>query len=270
MIARVLWRAGRVIEHLATGTAVALYAKLHRAQEGPSWLPRAVQWWYRRLLCALGVEVRVKGQPESRCLMVSNHISWLDIPVLGAQGEISFLSKAEVRRWPLIGWLAELVGTRFIERGAHRSAAVLRQLQTDLEAGHTIMLFPEGTTTDGRAVGPFYPRLFALAQATGVPIQPVALRYCRSGDPRPDPIVPYVGDDTLVANLWRLLRHPGLIAEVHFLLPFKPQAGQSRRALAEQARAAILAALETLDRSSLTLTAAADGEPSTQIEPRAA
>lgn len=191
---------------------------------------------------------------ETNCLLIGNHISWLDIPILGAQGEIRFLSKSDVRRWPLIGWMAVLAGTRFIERGAHQSEHVLSQLREDLESRRTVMIFPEGTTTDGRTLGRFHPRLFALAQSSGVRIQPVAIRYRRLDDPAPDTAVPYIGDDSLIANLGRLIRHPGLIAQIHFLPAVYALEGESRRALAERVRLAILASLNALDRTS-TMTA---------------
>ncbi|WP_246237537.1 lysophospholipid acyltransferase family protein [Caldichromatium japonicum] len=246
MVARILWRTARLSEHLITGSVIAWSATLLNRQRA-AWLPQAVRWWHARLLRALGVQVWVSGQLEPNCLLVANHISWLDIPVLGAQAEIYFLSKSEVRRWPLIGWFAELAGTRFIERGAYQAEAVIRQLGSDLEQGRTTMIFPEGTTTDGQKVRPFHPRLFTIAQTSARHIQPVAIRYRRLDDPAPDLTVPYIGDDSLLANLWRVICHPGLIAQVVFLDPIQPHAGETRRALAQRARASILAALSALD-----------------------
>lgn len=248
MFARTLWRSWRVGEHLATGTLVGLYAALRgRSRRLPSWLSRAVRWWHGRLVRALDVEVRIEGRLEPGCLLVGNHVSWLDIPILGAQGEIRFLAKSDVRHWPLIGWLAGLAGTRFIERGAHQSKSVVRQLLADLASDRTVMIFPEGTTTDGRTLGHFHPRLFAIAQNSGVRVQPVAIRYRRRDTFALDLAVPYIGDDTLIDNLSRLILHPGLIACVHFLPPMQTRGGESRRALAERARAAIIEALGALE-----------------------
>ncbi|MGQ9659239.1 MAG: lysophospholipid acyltransferase family protein [Thermochromatium sp.] len=245
MIVRILRRSWRVGEHLVTGALIGLYAAIRsRAHRQPHWLPRAVRWWHGRLVRALEVEVRIEGRLEPGCLLVGNHVSWLDIPILGAQGEIQFLAKSDIRRWPLIGWLAALAGTRFIERGAHQAESVIRQLQVDLASGRTVMIFPEGTTTDGRTLKRFHPRLFAIAQQPDVRVQPVAIRYRRCDTFALDQSVPYIGDDSLIANLSRLVRHPGLIACVHFLTSMQALDGESRRALAERARAAIL---ETLD-----------------------
>ncbi|MCK7575434.1 MAG: 1-acyl-sn-glycerol-3-phosphate acyltransferase [Chromatiales bacterium] len=255
MIARTLWRSWRVGEHLATGTLIGLYAALQgRAYRQPSWLPRAVRWWHRRLVRALEVEVRIVGRLEPGCLLVGNHVSWLDIPILGAQGEIGFLAKSDVRRWPLIGWLADLAGTRFIERGAHQAESVVHQLLADLASERTTMIFPEGTTTDGRTLGRFHPRLFAIAQNPGVRVQPVAIRYRRRDTFALDHCVPYVGDDSLIANLSRLVRHPGLIACLHFLPPMQALDSESRRALAERARAAILETLDVAETGTVMTT----------------
>ena len=168
--------------------------------------------------------------------MVANHVSWLDIPVLGAQTPTTFVSKSEVRSWPLIGWLAVLLNTIFLERGAHQASACARQVGDRIKRGLSVVIFPEGTTTDGRGILPFYPRLFAAAQNPGIWIQPVALRYLDQD--QPCPVAPFVGDDALIAHLLRILRQPRLVVEVHFLDAF-PAEGLSRKDLAEGCRTAI-------------------------------
>ncbi len=244
MVLRPLWKSLRVVEHLGTGALIALYLSLltsvgHR----PTWVPKVVRWWHGRLCRALGIRLSIQGHLEPGCLLVGNHVSWLDIPVLGAQGEIGFLSKSEVRGWPLIGWMAELAGTSFIERGAHQAERISAHLAEEVARGRSLMVFPEGTTTDGKQVRRFHPRLFVIAQAPGLQIQPVAIGYRRGSDPAPDPVVPFVGEDTLIANLWRVVHHPDLVAHIRFLSPIRPAEGQTRRALAEQAHSAILEGL---------------------------
>jgi lyso-ornithine lipid O-acyltransferase len=241
---RTLWRSLRVAEHLATGAAIALYVRI-RSRDGrcPYWLPNLVSWWHGRLCRALGIRLRIEGQIQPGCLLVGNHVSWLDIPILGAQGELGFLSKAEVRTWPLIGWMAEIAGTLFIERGAHQAEHISSRLVADISRGRALMIFPEGTTTDGTCVQRFHPRLFGAAQGPGLRVQPVAIGY-RAGDATtPDAQVPYVGEDTLVANLWRVIRHPELVARVHFLPPLEAVAGERRRELAARARSLIIESL---------------------------
>jgi 1-acyl-sn-glycerol-3-phosphate acyltransferase len=234
----------RLIAHLAAGTTVALWVVvLSRLGRRPSWLPSVVRRWHRNLCDILGVRIRVHGRMDPDCLQIGNHISWLDIPVVGSQGEIGFLSKADVRGWPLIGWLAEVAGTHFIERGANRIPELSEALRRDIAQGQTLMIFPEGTTTDGRSVMRFHPRLFALALETGCKIQPVALGYRRAGDGKSDAIAPFIGDDTLVAHLMRVIHHPDLVADVRFLPPLDITEGTSRRVLAETSRHSIVVAL---------------------------
>jgi 1-acyl-sn-glycerol-3-phosphate acyltransferase len=164
---------------------------------------------------------------------VANHVSWLDIPVLGAQGEIAFLSKAEVRDWPLVGWLAELTGTLFIARGANQAAGTATRVAERVLSGHSVLIFPEGTTSDGTRPLRFHPRLLAAAQGTGVGVQPVALRYGSAREA--DRVAPFVGDDALLPHLLRLLRHPGLTVQVTMLEAVDGQ-DLDRRGLAEHCR----------------------------------
>jgi 1-acyl-sn-glycerol-3-phosphate acyltransferase len=234
-------RSVRVAEHLLTGAAVALVIAALRAAGGrPGWVPAVVRWWHGRLCRALDLEVEVSGNLAPGALLVANHVSWLDIPVLGARGPVQFLSKAEVRDWPLVGWMAAVAGTLFIARGAHQAGGILDLIGEHVRAGVPVVIFPEGTTTDGRAVRRFHPRLFAAAQRAGLRVQPIAIRYGADGDP--DPIAPFVGDDDLVSHLLRVVAHPGLTVRVRLLPPL--ESGMTdRRSLAEQCRQAIAGSL---------------------------
>ena len=200
------------------------------------WQPAMVCWWHRRLLRCLGLEFSCRGAPVAGALVAANHVSWLDIPVLGSVAPLCFVSKAEVRQWPLVGWMAANTGTLFMQRGAHQAAAMAGRVGQRLRAGAMVVIFPEGTTGDGRVLGRFHARLFAAAEHDGAAVQPVAIRYGR--DAEPDAIAPFVGDDTLLGHLWRVLRHPGLTVTLTFLAPLKGD-GEHRRALAEAAHGAI-------------------------------
>lgn len=206
----------------------------------PRWTPRVVRGWHRQVCRALDLEIHTTGKPEPTALLVANHVSWLDVPVLGAQGEIGFLSKAEVRRWPIIGWMAAVAGTLFIARGANQTTQIMIEIQDRIRAGRPVVVFPEGTTGDGTELLRFHPRLFALGQESGTLVQPVALRY---GPPAaPDPVAPFIGDESLAAHLWRILRHAELTATVHFLPPIDTEQ-LDRRQVADRARTAIAWAL---------------------------
>lgn len=198
-------------------------------------------WFMARLTQALPLQVRITGVPPKQpMLWVSNHVSWLDIPLLGMLAPVSFLSKAEVRHWPLLGWLASKAGTLFIRRGAHECASVNRQLSEHLQQDRHLLLFPEGSTSDGSYLRTFHPRLLASAIESGVPLQPVAIRYVRNG--KLCQLSPFIDDDDLLKHLLRLLSCSVVEVEIHLLPPISSQAG-SRNELARQAKAMIANAL---------------------------
>jgi 1-acyl-sn-glycerol-3-phosphate acyltransferase len=236
-----LWRSLRLCVHLLTGVAVALIVVLgHRLGLRTRRLPNLVRWWHGGLCHALGIRIEATGDLAPDALLVANHVSWLDIPVIGAQGPIGFLSKSEVRAWPLIGWMASVAGTLFITRGANQTGEMIRRIDERVRSGLAMCVFPEGTTTDGTRLLRFHPRLLAAGQGAGIRVQPVAVRFGTSG--APDPVAPFVGDDALLPHLARLLRHPGLRVRLHFLPPLEGD-GLSRREIAAYSRCTIAAAL---------------------------
>ncbi|MDG9924275.1 MULTISPECIES: lysophospholipid acyltransferase family protein [unclassified Pseudomonas] len=202
---------------------------------------RLTAWFMRRLSAALPFEVEVRGElPQGPHLWLSNHVSWTDIPLLGQLLPLSFLSKAEVRTWPLAGWLAHKAGTLFIRRGSGDSALLARQLHRHLSAGRHLLIFPEGTTTDGLQVRTFHGRLLTSAIDTGTPLQPVAIRYLRDGET--DLIAPFIGDDDLPSHLLRLFAADRAKVQIQLLAPIA-SAGQERNVLARQAQRAVQVAL---------------------------
>lgn len=183
---------------------------------------RTIRIWHADTCRALGVELIAHGRPEAGALYACNHISWLDISVLGSQLEGSrFLSKLEVRQWPLIGWLAEKSGTLFIARGQGQQDAN-RQIAEALRCGHGVVLFPEGTTTNGLTLRRFHPRLLQSALEAGAPIQPIAIRYLDANG-QPNPRVAYVDHDSFGDTLKRIVAEDGLRAEIHFLPLIHPE-----------------------------------------------
>jgi len=202
---------------------------------------RVIRAWHAAVCRAHGLEVEVHGAPLPGALYASNHVSWLDIPVLGSQIEGSrFLSKAEVRGWPLIGLLARRAGTLFISRGQGQHEAS-RQIAEALREGHGVILFAEGTTTDGLSLRRFHPRLLQAAVETGTPIQPVALRYL-DADGLPNPRAAYAHGDSVMDTFRRVVAENGVRAEVHFLPPIHP-ADLSRSRIAALAHARVAEAL---------------------------
>lgn len=188
------------------------------------WQKPVVRWYCAGLCRLLRVRIAVSGEPpEGAALVVSNHISWLDIPILFAcLQDLSFLSKAEVRKWPLIGMLAVAVGTLFIRRGGGEANVKNQQIASQLELGRRVVVFPEGTTTIGERVLPFHPKLFGSALLSNAPVQPVMLHYqTRSGEPC---IAPFVGDDDFKEHLCRVLLSKPIDVSLHWLQPIEPDA----------------------------------------------
>jgi len=239
---RVFWRSFLLALHFLLGLLLAPLVT-HQDQQG-YWLVnhRVASWWLGRVTRILRIDISTSGTPaQAPALIVANHISWLDIIILGHLLPTSFLSKAEVREWPLIGWLAMRAGTLFIRRGGGEAGSVSQTIGTHLQHEGMLTLFPEGTTTDGRGVRPFFPRLFAAAIETGMPVVPIAIRYHIEGSH--DETAPYIDDQSLGQNMLGLLRRHGSQVHVHFEAPI-PTQGMERKALAEQARDAIVQALQ--------------------------
>lgn len=206
-------------------------------------------WWYRRLLRILGVQVFTSGQPPTGgYLVAANHVSWLDIIIMGSLLDAAFVSKAEIGQWPLVGRFARHTGTVFLPRGAGQTGLANQRLAEALTAERAVILFPEATTRGNLLPTRFYPRLFAAAVETGAPVQPVALHYLpddESGGHHP--LAPWVDGEGLWPHFCRLFRLPRLRVRVSFCDPL-PAAGQQRRALAEASLAAVSGALSASAR----------------------
>lgn len=191
-----------------------------------------VQAWAVRMLAVLGIAVRVDGVAVAcgPMLLVSNHISWLDIVVMHATaGHCRFVSKSEVRHWPLIGTLATAAGTLYIERESRRDAMrVVHHMAESLRAGDVLAVFPEGTTGDGVVLLPFHANLMQAAISAQAPVQPVALRFLDTASGRASLAPCYIGDDTLIGSLWRTLMAPPITAVVHCGQPQHAE-GRNRR-----------------------------------------
>jgi 1-acyl-sn-glycerol-3-phosphate acyltransferase len=203
-----------------------------------------VQWWATKTLRLAGITLRVEGAPVAGAvLLVANHISWLDIMAVHAVcPHARFVSKADVKSWPLMRHLVDAGGTLYLERERKRDALrVVHAMAEALKAGDTVAIFPEGTTSDGQALLPFHANLLQAAIATETPVQPVAIRFSDSTH-AVSRAVEFVGATTLAQSLWRVARGDGLIVRV-VLLPPRTTAQADRRALAEQLRNDIAAQL---------------------------
>ena len=232
------WKLARALRHAMTGliTILILFPRIT-----PENRQRRIQVWSSQMLICLGLELRVTGQPAAHgpMLLVANHISWVDITALHAARFCRFVSKADVKHWPLIGALASGVGTLFIERESRRDAMrMVQHMAQSLRDGDVLAIFPEGTTSDGTGLRPFHANLFQAAISADAPVQPVAINFIDIQSGMLTTAPGYINDDTLLVSVWRTLCTPGIAVVIHFGAPQSAQ-GRDRRAWAAQVREAV-------------------------------
>jgi len=227
-----LWGAG-----LALGVMAFPFAAVRRRA------PAIAAAWLRQGVAILGVRVLARGRPHhAPVLMLANHISWLDILALATQSDSGYVAKAEVAHWPLLGWMFQVGGTEFIRRGSHSDLTrVLGRMTARLKAGEHLTVFPEGTSGNEILPSRFRPRLIEAAVAAKVPVQPVAIYY----GSHPEHIA-FVGVDSFLNNLWRLLGEESQLAEVTYLPVLGTLSGDCRL-LADESWRAVVHALTRLE-----------------------
>jgi 1-acyl-sn-glycerol-3-phosphate acyltransferase len=188
-----------------------------------------LSWWGRSACRTFGLKLDIEGQLKpGACLVVANHISWIDIHLL---------------EWPVVGWLAKVGGTVFHRRGSHDSASgVASAMEERLGEGGRVAIFPEGGILPGDNVKRFHARLFAAAIHTGLPVQPIMLRYLQRGAHYPD--ITFLPGEKTLKNFFRLLRQAPCTAQARVLPAIDP-AGKQRRQLAHEAETAIRLAFDS-------------------------
>ncbi len=237
---------GRRLWRLATAvTRTCWDARRHAATVGtPAWR-RIVEGSAGRMLDAVGVELRIRGARPlvaGPVLFVANHVSWIDVQALGAVTGARFVAKSEVRGWPVVGTMADRLGTVFHRRGHRRDAMRVKNLLAKLVVtGERVVLFPEGTTTDGSRVAPFHAALMQAAIDAAIPVQPVAIRHCEA-DGTPSGAAAFVDDMSFLDSLGRVLARPRIVTELVFGPPIWA-ADKTRRELAARCRAFVAAEL---------------------------
>ena len=228
------WRLFRVLLHVLMAYAKSHSTWLRLDQQG--WHDETVRW-SRQLLVILGIRLDVQGQARPGAkLVVANHVSWLDIVAINSVVPSRFVSKADVADWPLVGRLVTVAGTLYLVRERRRDAMrVLGLMAKALQEGHTVAVFPEGTTGTGHDVMHFHANLLQAAIDAPAPVQPVVLRY---SDPQHavSPAAAYAGDTSLMQSLWWIATARGLCVHAH-ILPLQSVAHADRRALAEMLQA---------------------------------
>ena len=230
-----IWKFWRGLWHVFMGmwTIHAHFPKL-----SPEQREMRVQAWSLQFLALWGIQLRVLGQPvrSGPALMVANHISWLDILVIHAARHCRFVSKSDVREWPLVGMLATGAGTLYIERTSRKDALrMVKDMADAMQNGDVVAIFPEGTTSDGRELLPFHANLIQSAIQAQAPVQPVSLKFIdgENGETNFGPC--YIGDDTLIGSMWRTLKAKRITAVLHFGEPQSAN-GRDRRSWAHALR----------------------------------
>jgi len=233
------WRLARLVLHLLRGWLTIRW-------RFPGWSQarrdRAVQDWSQAMLAILGLQLRIEGQllQQGPLMLVCNHISWLDIAILHAAVHCRFISKDDIRGWPVLGTLASGGGTLYISRASRRDALrVVHQMAQALRQGDVLAFFPEGTTGDGSTVLPFHANLLQAAIAADAPVQALGLRFEDAASGAPSFAPGYVGDETLLDSAWRTVCAPGLRAVLR-CAPVQSAQGRQRREFASALRDTVI------------------------------
>ncbi len=227
------WRGG--------GTVFATLAAIGASGRQPPSPAAAAARFYaitRELTALHGVRVDVQGElPTGPCVLVANHVSWLDCVVLGQLTPCAPIAKGEVASWPIIGRGAVALGVTFVDRARPMSGArALRRALRTLEAGVSVLNFPEGTTTDGSRLLPFRRGIFGAARLAGAPIVPIALRYA-------SPQIAWTGGASFVPHYLRTAAGDGIAARLVIGSPILPWPRDAAGILATAARREIAALL---------------------------
>ncbi len=247
LAARRLHRIARLLLHICWGMLLAALVlpivNLPRRD-------RLIAAWAARLLRVLGVRLNAAAPPDlpQGALLVCNHVSWLDIYLIMATCRVHFVSKSEVRDWPVVGWLAHTTGTLFLQRGRRADTARINaEMRALMQSGAWVAVFPEGTTSDGQSLRRYLPSLLQPAVELDCPVLPAALRY-RTLDGNASLAAAYIDDISLWQSMLRIVSEPGLIAELHFGAPILPNGHRRELAATAEATTARLLGFETPGR----------------------
>lgn len=229
------WRLFRLTVHIGvglfqTGVLFGFYS--------PQQKDRAISRWSASLLFILGIRLEANAPPvfSHGALLVANHVSWLDIFVIHATRRVHFVSKHEIRNWPVFGWLAERAGTLFIQRARKSDTMrVNQEMHTLLQDGAWVAVFPEGTSTDGRRLLRFLPSLLQPAVTENLPVVPAAILY-QTPDGQFSEAAVYADHVSLGQSLWRISGEQEIVVRLRFASSLY---GQDRRQLAERAHKAV-------------------------------
>ncbi len=248
-VLRIITKLFALIIILIVGVVMMLATTFtHRERKGliNSLEKRNRKNWLSCVIKIVGIDLTVKGdipKADENALWVANHISWLDIPVIGSAG-VGFLSKSEVRQWPVIGWLGHRAGTVFINRGGKNASQIAsREMADIIKSSDSVLVFPEGTTGYGDSVKRFHARIFAPALDHCIAVQPIAIQYLDQQGNRFKSAA-WV-NESFLAHLLQILGEKTIQAELTFLQSLESNRFSQRKELAHKAETLIRQVIET-------------------------
>lgn len=232
---RQVWRAVTAVTAILCGAMIAVALLLPSKQREST-----IRMWFHAVLRAFGVKLEVHGArkfqeiPKRGVLVASNHVSWLDELAIDSVQPIKIVAKKDIKSWPVLGKIITAAGTVYLDREKLRELPqTVHELAASLRNGSAVGIHAEGTTWCGLASGRYKPALFQAALDAGVPVRPIVLRYRIGDHVTTQPA--FVGSDTLVDSIRRVLRVKGLVVEVHVLDEIAPGRAENRRELARLA-----------------------------------
>ena len=211
---------------------------------------RYVQYFCRRLCKVFNIDVHVHGDiPRKPALWVSNHISWLDVAVLGSGARVFFLAKAEIEKWPVFGKLAKSGGTLFIQRGSGDSVKIKQQITEFLKQDIPVLFFPEATTSDGLRIKKIYGRILAAAIEANRPVQICLICYVNQ-DGQLDLVAPFINDISFADHVQKVLEMPKVKAHLMALPAISPE-GHTVETLTQEVHTKMIEGLAQLHQIAL-------------------
>ena len=237
----IIFILGRITWHIARGMLILCFLFPFLSSKAKE---QQIQNWTLKLLTLLGIHLHLVNAdlfPKEPCLLVANHISWVDIQAILAFKPMRFVAKSEVAGWPLFGWMAVQLGTLFVRRDSAFHGRKVAQDMLPILQQESICIFPEGTSSDGTVVLPFKTSLFEAAVLSDAPVSMVVIRYFSdtSNGPQPSCAAAFIGEMGLIESIFKILQARPLQVELEFL-PIAPQ-GIDRKALAEYTHSQIAA-----------------------------
>jgi 1-acyl-sn-glycerol-3-phosphate acyltransferase len=233
---KIAYRSALLVTVIVTGYMLTVvFQRAYNSDTKNNIGKNVIRWWHKKVIQVMGVSVRVFGKPaEETTLFISNHISWFDISAFGSILPVRFLAKIEVKKMPVMGWLASQAGTLYIQRGSKTSTSnTISSMTEALEQENHVVLFAEGTTQDG-TINRFHSRLVQSAINAECHVQPVAIRYPSLNDKYVHPAALFVGETTIGQSILNIMTAKNLVAEIHFLEPVKTD-GKNRDELTSYA-----------------------------------